>query len=956
MAGPNFTTRVWLAFDPPSSTSPTWIEITNFVQQESPITINPGRADGLSDVNNANCTLTVDNTDERFSEANKAGPWFGQIHKGNWLKVETTPPSGTVSQRFVGFINSLPDGFAGGTQFGQITASDRFEKLGAAPKLISSIQHEVVTDPNIVGSGVMQGYWNLHEPQGSLTFGDTSGQGAHHMVVGSAGGVPAGTGFSAANADGPGFDGLRAVSFTPLNFSGGVSNTGTFLTAPITSPLNGTWNLSTGAYTGLYGTLEFWFQLPVLVPGGNYQVLASINDPVTSFGTTIVVSNHKIIVSPGGMNQGNFAFYSMDFFPYPFTVDDGQWHHMIVGVAATPNGAGGWASMVAIVDGVWCRTSVQADSGFGARVTSGNFTQLMLAGGFGSSTGPGVVTFGQVNIAEVAWYWSDLMNQTPANGRPPDALTHYQAGATGFVGESTDVRVARIARYVGLPQQTTSLSPDGFNQVPPNTPATLGKVQSYVPATTPWLNLAPGAHQVGTQSISGRGALDVMREAARTEGMPLYVNKAGYLTLQNSTIRQNTTPAWSVDVHDLDPTTAVANDFAYLTNEMTVTPNSSAAQTVIGAPGSAGQLSQAKYGEYDGSVATASVNPIEAQSLGLGIIQLRADAPPRLAPLAVEAATLALLPGYGNAWYDAVLATDISTPIRVTNAPTAVGGGNYDCLVEGWTETIVSGQHLFQFNVSQIQGPTYQLDDAVLGRLDTDGSTLVGALNTTATAFTVATTSTTGAAWTTNSADFPFDVMMDAEQITVTSVAPVSIGVDGTFETSASGWTLSGCTLAQSTLQAHSGTHSGLMTSTTTGTVSATTPQFAVNGGATYQPSHWVQKGAGSPTADVVTVSWFTSGSVLISTVTSPRSLPPPAAWQQQVFPATAPSNAAFATVKIQFTSAATGNTIFLDDVVFTLLTGGQQPFTVTRSVNGVVASHLAGAALALAEPLTLAY
>jgi hypothetical protein len=761
----SFTLRAWIAFDPPSSTAPTWVEITSYVQQENPITITYGRADGLSDVNNASCSLTVDNDDGRFSAANKSGAWYGQIHKGNWLKVELTPPSGTVSQRFVGFINNLPVQTAGQTRYGQITASDRFEKLGAKPKLISMIQHEVLTDPNIVGSGSMQGYWNLHEGAGALSFGDTSGQGAQSMIAASSGGVPAGTGFAANNVNGPGFDSLRAVTFNPVG-----TNTGTYLTAPITSPLTGTWNLSTGAYSGLYGTLELWFQVPVSVPGGTYQVIASFNDPSTSFGVTIVVSNHKLIIAPGGTNNANQAGYQMDFFAYPFVVDDGQWHHLIVGATAT-NGGGGWASMVAVVDGVWCRALAQANQGIGG-TTSGNFTQLVIGGGFASSVNPGVVFFGEVNVCEVAWYWSDLWNATPANGRPPDALTHYHAGTTGFAGESTDVRVARLARYVKIPSPTTSLSSTSFNKVPPYTPATLGQVQTYVPATTPWLNLLPGAHSVSTQSISGRAVLDVMREAARTEGMPLFANRSGYLSMQASTIRQNTSPAWSVDALDLDPATAQADDFAYLTNQMTITPNASAAVTVIGAAGSAGQLSQAKYDVYDGSQATASLNSVEAQSLGLGIIQVRADPAPRLAPLAVEAAGTSALPAYGNAWYDAVLATDISTPIRVTNAPADLGGGNYDVLVEGWTETIVAGQQLLAFNVSAIQGPTYQLDDAVLGHIDTDGSTLAGStLNTTALSFQVATTNAGSPLWTTAGADFPFDINIGGEQITISGIS-----------------------------------------------------------------------------------------------------------------------------------------------------------------------------------------
>ena len=223
--------------------------------------------------------------------------------------------------------------------------------------------------------------------------------------------------------------------------------------------------------------------------------------------------------------------------------------------------------------------------------------------------------------------------------------------------------------------------------------------------------------------MAGRTPLDVMREAARTESMPLYVDRSGYLAMQSSTTRQNTSAAWTVAAIDLDPATGEQDDFAYMTNQATITPNGQAAQTVIGP---IGQASQNKYGVYTtgGSQATASLNPIEAQSLGLGIIQLRADPAPRLAPIVVEVATLATQAGYGNAWYDAVLATEISTPIRVTGVPAQAGGGNIDCFIEGWTESISAGNHVFSFNTSQIQGATYQLDSPTLGLLDTAGLTL----------------------------------------------------------------------------------------------------------------------------------------------------------------------------------------------------------------------------------------
>lgn len=951
MAAPNFTTRAWLAFDPPSSTAPTWVEITGYVQQESPININHGRGDNMSDVSVSTCSLTVDNTSGNFLAANKAGAWYGQIGKGNWLKVEITPPSNTVSQRFVGFITGLPDEFEGDLQYGLITASDRFEKLGGAPALISTIQHEVVSDPNLVGSGSIQGYWGLHEAQGSLTFGDTSGQGARYLQATGAGGVPAGIGFGASNVAGPGFDGQRAVTFNPVS-----ANVGTYLTGPITSPMNGTWNTTTGAYGGLYGTLEFWFQFPVST-AGTPQVLAAVVDPATNFGYTVAVLNHRLSINPWGTNYNNQAGgYTIVFSSaYPFTPDDGQWHHLIVGVAAT-NSGGGWASTVAIVDGVWCYANTINGGSVGT--TSGNFTQLMIGGGYYTAAAPGVVYIGEVNICEVAWYWSDLWNQTPANGRPPDALTHYKAGATGFAGESTDFRIARIARYMGFPKPATTLSYDSFNPVGLFTPSTLGQVQTYSPVKTAWLNLSPGAHTVSTQSITGRKPLDVMQEVAHTENMPLYMDRSGYLAMQPSTTRQNAAAAWTIAAPDLDPSTRVADDFAYTTNQMTITPNAVASQTVIGGTGSAGRLSQAKYDIKDGSQSTASVNPIEAQSLGLGIIQLRADPPPRLAPLAFEVSTTALLPGYGSAWFDAVLATEISTAVAVSSAPAAVGGGTYTCLVEGWSETITAGSLMLAFNVSAVQGPTYQLDDVVLGHIDTDGSTLAVSITGTDASFQVATTNAGSPLWTTNTSDFPFDINIGGEQITIKSITgatspqffnvsvravngtPLSLnGADGTFETGTAGWSPTSGTFAASTAQAHSGTQSGLLTVTGTPTQTyVRTPQIPVTPGTSIAATQWVLTASGSPSCKAV-IDFYDASHNYVSTYAS-SAIAAPGVWTVQQSLATVPAGIAYAAIGPTISSSPpAGTAIYVDDV--TLMSP---------------ASHSSGAQVSLWQPLTLAY
>lgn len=926
----NFSARVWIAFDPPSSTSPTWIDISGFVQTGNPITITHGRSDGLSDVNASTCSLTVDNSGGQFLAANTAGPWYGQVHKGNWLKVDVYPPSGTVSTRFVGFITSLPNQWSGQSQYGLISASDRFEKLQQSPAIISSPELEVLTDPNL--SGNVKGYWNLHEAQGSLSFGDTSGQGAQYMKAMGLGVVSAGTGFAASNAAGPGFDGLRAATFNPVSTS-----QGTYLTAPITAP-TGTWTSGLD-YTGLAGVVSFWYQATAT----DLHCLAAIVDPASQFAFTVyqdhdgTLSTAYCQISQGGAIQEAVLTTGFGY------IGDGKWHHIAVATAAT-NQLGGACVANLYLDG----TVVQAGWRSGITGANGNFTQLIVGAGYL----PTPLQLGAGNISDVSWYWGDLSSSaTYVPVSPPNLADHYAAGSTGFSGESTDHRIARIARYAGVPIPLTNGPSPSYG----------GSTRIYNPIQGPWTNLQAGAHLCGTQSMAGRKPLDVMFEAAHTEGMPLYVDRAGYLEIQPSTTRQNTTPAWTVNALELDPSTQVADDFAYTTNQATITPNGQAAQTVISVPNqplttSPGYLSQVKYGIYDGSQSTASVNPVEAQSLGLSVIQLRSDPPPRLAPLAIEAATLALLPGYGSAWYDEVLATEISTPVRVTNAPAAVGAGNYDCLVEGWTETITAANHAFAFNVSPIQGPTYQLDDPVLGRLDTDGTTLQGTLNTTATTFTAAVATATSAAWTTNTADFPFDIMMDAEQMTVTAVAPVPIGVDGTFESGITGWTLGQGTFVQSTAQAHSGTHSGLLTRTGTAFVTATTARFTVYPNATYQFSQWSRLAAGAPVYTTAFWTWFDGSGAQISFVSDPLQITPTTTWTNQTITVTAPANAATANIQLEMNAAAVNDAVYFDDVTVTLLTGGQQQFTVTRSVNGVVASHTSGASLALAEALTLAY
>lgn len=105
--------------------------------------------------------------------------------------------------------------------------------------------------------------------------------------------------------------------------------------------------------------------------------------------------------------------------------------------------------------------------------------------------------------------------------------------------------------------------------------------------------------------------------------------------------------------------------------------------------------------------------------------------------------------------------------------------GTVSVLVEGWSEFLNDKQWRAVINCSPYQpwkvftiaaasGDTGEF----VGHLDTDDSALNAAVTATATSFAVKTNS--GPLWTTTSDDFPFDINIDGEQITVTNITGTS--------------------------------------------------------------------------------------------------------------------------------------------------------------------------------------
>ncbi|MGA6159587.1 carbohydrate binding domain-containing protein [Stenotrophomonas sp. NPDC087984] len=272
-------------------------------------------------------------------------------------------------------------------------------------------------------------------------------------------------------------------------------------------------------------------------------------------------------------------------------------------------------------------------------------------------------------IAHVALYIGDGLTAS-------DLLPHYTTGNTENVGESATVRAARIAGYNGL-----SIGFQG---------STFGAM--------------------GSQKALGRPALEHLREVASTEGGRLFSSRsAGQLILQSRDVRNAPVPLLTLDWADTeDDEPEYADDDQKMVNTVEATRPGGAIQRVTDA------TSRATYGPYEEQIDLFKDSDSAALAAAQWLVSRYADPPPELRQLAVEAYSLGLTS------YRALLGTDISSAIGVTNLPTQAPISAATVTVEGYEETIQYRQHLLNFRTSRTLNSTvWILDSATYGVLGT---------------------------------------------------------------------------------------------------------------------------------------------------------------------------------------------------------------------------------------------
>lgn len=125
---------------------------------------------------------------------------------------------------------------------------------------------------------------------------------------------------------------------------------------------------------------------------------------------------------------------------------------------------------------------------------------------------------------------------------------------------------------------------------------------------------------------------------------------------------------------------------------------------------------------------------------------------------------------------NAALTIDVGDRLVVVNPPAPdFPPDPISMIVQGYTETLGVWEHDVVFNCSpEAPWRVGLADDVVLGRADTDGSTLAGDCSASAVTLLVATTTAGSPLWTTSGPEFPFDVVAGGERMTVTNITGVS--------------------------------------------------------------------------------------------------------------------------------------------------------------------------------------
>jgi len=391
----------------PDDPSPVYVDVTQWVRALSGISITRGRPDEHGEVQPSKCSLTLINSDGRFTPGNTSSPYYPNVKKGRKIRVSETHNSVTY-RRFTGYVDEWPVTWADASATladAPISASSRLARLGRGTELRSIVEEEYLLDDP-------RAYYTLGEPEGSVAAGNGSLSPHPAMTfVGSGANPVFGT------ATGPGTDDLTAASFSGGKYLEVVFD------QPVVTPADTTY------------TWEFFFS-----SSSTTQTLGRLYATSGDTAQAFITAAGKLNILSNS-NDGPIYYDLIS----AATVSDGATHHALVRATIS----GGTLNSTLYLDGAQVDTDTYA--------SFPGFTDMdrLAAGGDGTA-----MTGVMAHVAVTAGTTQLATDRIEA---------HSDSGLNGFSGEGSGARIVRLAGYAGVSvgdtNAETGLSTSITNQV-----------------------------------------------------------------------------------------------------------------------------------------------------------------------------------------------------------------------------------------------------------------------------------------------------------------------------------------------------------------------------------------------------------------------------------------------------------------------------------------------------------
>lgn len=124
-----------------------WVDITEHVRITEDIVMTRGKMSPLADTVPATCSLQVDNADGRFVAGNAIGPYAGLLKRNTQLRVRVNPGSGLVT-RFSGEVPAWAprQDISGNNRWVSITARGQMYRIAAGGAATSGALRRYITE------------------------------------------------------------------------------------------------------------------------------------------------------------------------------------------------------------------------------------------------------------------------------------------------------------------------------------------------------------------------------------------------------------------------------------------------------------------------------------------------------------------------------------------------------------------------------------------------------------------------------------------------------------------------------------------------------------------------------------------------------------------------------------------------------------------------------------------